>query len=272
MLIAFFLLTFAASWSCYFGAAMAAPAGPASSPFATTLLYAGTFAPSLVAIATTAAAGGRAGVTSLLAPVFRWDVRARWYVFAVGYIAAIKLVAAIVHRAITGAWPRFGEIPWYLALAAVFVSTPVQAGEEIGWRAYALPRLVTRMGFLRGNIVLGVVWAAWHLPLFFIPGVDLYRQSFWLFLLAVTPLSVAMGWLYVQTRGSVLLTMVLHSAVNQTTLVVSAGGTTGTTPFTLSGPPFSWTTIALLWIGAAWFARTPISAASAACSEAALPS
>src|SRR5262249_15380524 len=81
-------------------------------------------------------------------------------------------------------------------------------------------------------------------------------------------LSVAMGWLYVQTRGSVLLTMVMHSAVNQTTLVVSAGGTAGTTPFTLSAPPFSWTTIALLWIGAAWFARAPVSDASAACSEA----
>jgi uncharacterized protein len=271
VLIAFFLLTFAASWSCYFAAAMAAPAGAASSPLATTLLSAGTFAPSLVAIATTAASGGRAGVASLLAPVFLWDARVRWYAFAVGYMAAIKLAAAVVHRAIAGTWPQSGEIPWYLALAAVIVSTPVQAGEEIGWRAYALPRLLTRMGFLRGNIVLGVVWAAWHLPLFFMPGVDLYRQSFWLFLLAVTPLSVAMGWLYVQTGGSVLLTMVMHSAVNQTTLVVSAGGPAATTPFTMSAPPFSWTTIALLWIGAAYFARTRVSAASAACSEASLP-
>jgi uncharacterized protein len=257
MLTAFFLLTFAATWCCYLGAATTARG--------TALLYAGTFAPSIVATAITGVWGGRAGVRSLLAPVLQWDVRARWYAFALVYMAVIKLAATLGHRLITGAWPRFGDIPWYLLLAAVFVSTPVQAGEEIGWRAYAFPRLIARLGFARASILLGIVWAVWHLPLFFIPGVDLYHQSFWLFLLAVTPLSVAMGWLFVQTGGSVLLTMLMHSAVNQTTLAVSAGGPIGTSPFTLSGPPFAWLTIVFLWIGAVYCMRTTISPGSAAC-------
>jgi len=265
MVIAFFLLTFAATWCCYLGAAMAA--GPESRPsaLATMLLYAGTFGPSLVAVSITAASEGRAGVVRLFAPVLRWDVPARFYAFAVGYMAAIKLAAALVHRAIAGAWPRFGEIPWYVLPAAVIISTPVQAGEEIGWRAYAFPRLLTRLGFLPASIVLGIVWAAWHLPLFFIPGVDLYHQSFWLFLLAVTPLSVAMGWLYVKTGGSVLLTMLMHSAVNQTTLLVSAGDAAATSPF-------AWATIALLWMGARWCARSIVNAGSSACRGASLPS
>lgn len=42
--------------------------------------------------------------------------------------------------------------------------------EELGWRGYILDPLEERLGPWLGNLVLGVVWAVWHLPLFFIPG------------------------------------------------------------------------------------------------------
>ena len=92
-------------------------------------------------------------------------------------MAAIKLAVALVHRIATGAWPRFGDTPWYIMVAAIAISTPVQAGEEIGWRGYALPRLAARFGFARGSILLGLIWACWHLPLFFIPGTDTSAAS-----------------------------------------------------------------------------------------------
>jgi hypothetical protein len=70
----------------------------------------------------------------LLRRLIDWQVPARWYIFAVGYIAVVKLIVALLHRATMGAWPRFGEVPWYLMLAVTFGSTLVggQAGEEIG--------------------------------------------------------------------------------------------------------------------------------------------
>ena len=46
-------------------------------------------------------------------------------------------------------------------------------------------------------MLLGVLWAGWHLPLFFVPGADTFGQSFFLYLLQVTALSVAMFWLMV---------------------------------------------------------------------------
>ncbi len=105
----------------------------------------------------------------------------------------------------TGAWPRLGSEAWYLIPVAVAFSTPFQAGEEIGWRGYALPRLATRFGLARASVLLGLIWACWHLPQFFIPEADTFGQSFFVYVLQVTALSVAMAWLYARTNGSLLL-------------------------------------------------------------------
>ena len=103
----------------------------------------GVFAPSFVALALTAGAGGRAGTLALLRRTVKWSVDVRWYVFAVGYIAAIKLAVALLLRITNGAWPVFGEEPLYLMAIAIVFSTPVQAGEEIGWRGYVAATLIS---------------------------------------------------------------------------------------------------------------------------------
>ena len=133
------------------------------------------------------------------------------------------------------------------------ISTPVQAGEEIGWRGFALPRLTDHFGVSLASIILGLVWAFWHLPLFFLRGADTYGQSFPLYVLQVTALSVAMAWLYMQTNGSLLLVMLMHSAVNQTKDIVPSALAGATNPFALSTSLIAWLTCMLLWICAGYF-------------------
>jgi membrane protease YdiL (CAAX protease family) len=129
----------------------------------------------------------------------------------------------------------------------------VQAGEEVGWRGYALPRLAAKIGFGPGSVLLGVLWALCHILLFFIPGLDNYGQSFAVFTVGATALSVAMAWLYMNTGGGLLLTMLMHSAVNQTSDVVPSKVPGATDPFALSGSVVRWVTAGLLWIVAAYF-------------------
>ena len=255
-LLKFFSLTYAIAWTCWAaagsisrGSTVDAP-GPAALTLAVFLL--GTFAPGLVALGLTGPAG-RAATRALLGRILRWDVGARWYVFAVGYIPAIKLSVALVHRVVTGAWPRFGHAAWYVMAGAIMISTWVQAGEEVGWRGYALPRLSDRIGLGPASVVLGMIWATWHLPLFFIPGADTLGQSFPLYLLQVTALSVAMAWLYWRTGGSLLLVMLLHAAVNNTKDIVPSAVPGATNPFELSTSLPGWITVTLLWICAAYF-------------------
>lgn len=252
----FFALTYIVSWLCFFAAATISgwTASPASGLAAISglILLLGVFAPSLVALALTAQADGRAGTRALLRQIIRVPTAARWYMFAVGYFAAIKLAVALLHRIATRAWPPFGQTPWYVMVGAIIISTPVQAGEEIGWRGYALPRLAKPLGLPPASIALGVIWACWHLPFFFIPGSDNAGQSFPVYLLAVCALSVAMAWLYWRTEGSLLLTMLMHAAVNNTAGIVSSPPSV-TNPFSVRTTLAAWLTAALLWICAPYF-------------------
>lgn len=255
-LVAFFLLTYALMWACF--GTVAAARIPANSPLGFLVIYVGVFAPSLVALGLTARAEGRAGVRTLLGRIVQGRVAARWYVFAVAYIPAIKLAAAAIHRVATGAWPRFGDVPLYLIPLAILVSTPVQAGEEVGWRGYALPRMAERMGLAPASVLLGLLWAFWHLPQFFIPEADTYGQSFLVYVLQVTALSVAMAWLFAKAGGSLLPVMLLHAAVNNAKDIVPSATPGASDSFGSSASLVAWLTVTLLWICAgALLARMP---------------
>ena len=244
----FFILVFAITWPCWF----AAKSFPV---LQIPLLYLGIFAPAFVAIALTARREGTAGVAALLRRLFQWNVKARWYLFAFGYMATIKLTVAVIHRVVAGAWPAFGKDPWFVMIAATIFSLVVlgQSGEEIGWRGYALPRLAARFGFAGASLILGVIWACWHLPLFYFPGSPINGQSFPLYLLQVIAISVAMTWLYVRTDGSLLLTMLMHAAVNNTKDIVPSYVSGATNPWALSTSLVAWLTVVLLWLFAIYF-------------------
>ncbi len=238
-------------WASFFTVALARI--PVSSSLGIVLLRLGAYAPSLVAILLTARAAGRRGVTNLISGVFKWRVPARYYVLAVAFIPVIKLSAAVLHRLTSGAWPHMGSESLLLIPLAIAFSTPFQAGEEIGWRGYALPRLADRFGLRAASLMLGFIWAFWHLPQFFIRDAAEFGQSFPLYVLQVTALGVVFAWLYARTNGSLLLVMLLHSATNNSKDIFPSATLGATNTFGLNASLLAWLTVALLWISAAYF-------------------
>jgi len=199
-----------------------------------------------------------AGVRALFARVFPGDVSARWYVFAATYTVAVKLTVAVLHRLVAGAWPRVDFGTWYLIPFAIALSTPFQAGEELGWRGFALPRMAARMGLGPASIVLGAIWALWHLPLFFLRGADTYGQSFIPYTLQVIAISVAMAWLYGHVGGRLLPVMLLHAGINNSKDIVPSASPTTMHTFGLAASLTAWLTVAVLWACAlAFLARMP---------------
>jgi membrane protease YdiL (CAAX protease family) len=250
-LFVFFALAFALMWICFFTVAFVSI--PAGSPLGGALVLLGAFAPALAALAVVFRAEGRSGVIALLRRITRWSVAAKYYVFALGFMIAVKLTAAMIYRASTSSWPRFDTSQWYLIPFAIAFSTPFQAGEEIGWRGYALPRLADRFGLGTASVLLGFIWGVWHLPQFFIRDGDSYRQAFPVFVLQVTAMSVAFAWLYARTNGSLLLTMLLHEAINNSKDIVPSGVLGGTDTFGFHASRISWISLALLCASAAHF-------------------
>jgi len=250
-LFLFFTLAFGLMWLLFFVVALVPI--PAGSPLGRGLILLGAFAPAMAAVVVTFRTVGRPGVISLLRRIVQWRVSAKYYVFALGFMIAIKLTAALIYRASASLWPRFDTSQWYLIPVAIAFSTPFQAGEEIGWRGYALPKLAEHFGFGSASVLLGSIWGVWHLPQFFIRDADSYQQSFPIFVLQVTAVSVVFAWLYIRTEGSLLLTMLLHASINNSKDIVPSGVIGGTATFGFGASRISWIGLVLLATCAAYF-------------------
>lgn len=250
-LVWFFLLTFAATWALWLWPD-ALPSGR-SGVFALggPVFLIGVFAPGLVALVLTAMRDGRASLFELLARIGRWQASWQLYAFAIAYMMLTKLAAALLVRIATGAWPTFGTTPWPLLLLAGVATFWGQAGEELGWRGYALPRLASATGLGPASMLLGVVWAVWHLPLFFIPDTGSDGQSFPMYLLHVVAMSVAMAWLYWRAGGSLLLVMLMHASVNNSMELVPVAVPGAADPFSFAASRVAWVTVGVSWVVAA---------------------
>ena len=86
--------------------------------------------------------------------------------------------------------------------------------EEFGWRGYALPRLQAKWNTLISSLILGLVWAFWHFPIWYIEG-DIHQGSpFFLFALTIVFLSILFTWIYNNAEGSILAAVALHTTYN----------------------------------------------------------
>jgi len=93
--------------------------------------------------------------------------------------------------------------------------------EELGWRGYALDQLQARWNALVASVILGTIWALWHLPLFFFKDTLHYVQGvwspwFWLFMVGIIPAAVIYTWIFNNTQRSTLAAIFFHFMSNVT--------------------------------------------------------
>lgn len=219
--LGFALLAYGLSWGVLVPIGLAARLGltlPAASVF-DLLNNLTVYGPTLAALIATALISGRAGVGALLRRVVQWRVGLRWYLLVLFGPPLVTLAGASVWLggrpldALAEGWPMIFTRYLPYVMTIVLLLSPL--GEEPGWRGFALPRLQQRYGPLGGTALLGVLWSAWHLPNALFGGYT--PLSFALFLLATFATAFIYTWVYHHTGGSVLLMMLLHSALNTNT-------------------------------------------------------
>ena len=171
-----------------------------------------TFGPSLAAVIVAGMTGGRAGLKALFSRLFRWRVGLRWYLVAL--FAPLPLFVAIVYvNVLLGASaPTAAQWAAWPSLFGFFLGLVINpfggAWEELGWRGYALHELLSGRSWLTSRLILGVLWAAWHLPIL-ITG-----QIPWPNLVIIMGMSIIFTWLFNNTRGSALLAFLFHASID----------------------------------------------------------
>ncbi|MDQ0466055.1 membrane protease YdiL (CAAX protease family) [Caulobacter ginsengisoli] len=219
----FFILTFVISWGAG-GVALLlksqlepilGPLGPHHP-----LFYVAGWAPTLAAVILTIALQGWAGLKVLFGRLLV-PFQLRWLVVAALFIPAIALALTALPLLGFGPWPVtprmiFVALPMVLFGTAQIVANTGPLGEELGWRGYALPRLLERTSAFIAALVIGLFWVLWHVPAFFISGVmGASISGFGWWALDTLALSVLMTWLFLRANGNVLVAgMVPHFVIN----------------------------------------------------------
>ena len=211
-LVTFFLLAYGLTWAIQIPVAAGVLEGSG--------WRAVTWVPAIAALLAAALTGGRGALRELGSRLVRWRVGWQWYLVVILGPAAFSLAVAGVYTLLGGSWseaapPALLEGPLlFLPLFLLILTLTDGLGEELAWRGFALPRLLTRYNALVASLVLGVIWALWHLPLVWTEGNAMYQQPVWLLLVDITAKSVLFTWVFLHTRGSVLIAMLFHGATN----------------------------------------------------------
>jgi uncharacterized protein len=209
-LVTFFVIAYALSWAVW-GTALAQEHGTLDWHLPGSLAF---LAVSAAALAVTASAAGRSGLRELAARLIRWRVGARWYIAAV-LIPALPAGAAVALHVLAGGHHDTGAlVPFTSAIPLLLTQLLTHLlTEELGWRGFALPRLRQRHGALTASVILGLVWAVWHTPLFLLADT---RQTYpYLgFVVMAVSVSIMMTWIFDRTGGSILIAALFHAAMN----------------------------------------------------------
>jgi CAAX protease family protein len=170
------------------------------------------FIPALIALSLTAMADGWAGVRVLVSKLGQWRVRPLWVVVAVALglvlrlsMSVIALLLALIPTIQLRQWS-----PTQLAFFAVILFV-FALPEELGWRGYALPKLLKTHSPLVAGLIIGVLWGSLHLALT-LPGMIMGGVPGLPVVLEVVGLSVLGTWLYIRSDGNLLLTSLFHAA------------------------------------------------------------
>jgi len=169
------------------------------------------YGPFLTGIFITAIADGRDGLKTFFSRMVRWRVGLQWYAVALFLPLVLRITAAGLNLLMGAEMPTNIEVPTGSELLANFLFPSlllIALGEEPGFRGFALPRLLVGRSAFSAALILGVLHAIWHIPLF------IFGSDPPLVAVIVICGAVINTWLFNNTNGSVLLAMLLHASID----------------------------------------------------------
>jgi membrane protease YdiL (CAAX protease family) len=208
-LIVFFLVSFGIPWATWIALRIRHTSFTEGPPLA--LMVGGAFC-SVGGVVATYIEKGRSGLRDLAQRCVLYRVSVAWWLYALFLVLGVHVAATVIYAAVHGGVGPVRPLEllrqWWLLYMFVFGLFQGPLAEELGWRGFLLPRLLNDYSPLQASVILGLIGTAWHINVFFspIPTVALFTAS----LVAV---SILMTVMFLHTRGSVLLAIVMHWSI-----------------------------------------------------------
>lgn len=183
-------------------------------PFGPILIYA-SWTPNLAAfIVIGLILREKEGIRRLISGWKKWRVGFQWYLFALSPLFIAFLAAGIYRFGGGNTSEPIQPLGQTLLISLVLSTITGAMGEELGWRGFLLPRLQAKYNALTSSLIVGVIWAIWHLPLWTIEGQVWEATPYWTFALGAISSSVLFTFVLNNTNGSLLMASLIHLAMN----------------------------------------------------------
>lgn len=224
-LVLFFVLTLAWTWTCGF---IPVIFGLTGTPIGTFIFYFGGGAPSVVGLFLIFLTCPKEQIKDYFKRCFslrymgwKWPL----FVFLIfSLLSTVSIYFGVTYLGLDMPGMEFihaiMENPFMLPLVLLISLVSGPLNEEFGWRGYALDKLLVRYGFLKASLILGFIWAIWHLAWYFTPGqaqYDLLQDSLFdavMYVPSVMLLSVFVSFVYIKTKRSILAGALVHMLGN----------------------------------------------------------
>jgi len=211
-LVAFLLITYSFTWVIQ---GIVAAMGLEASWTQSILIGFGGFGPPVGAAVVIWASGG--SLREWIGQFFNWRIGAKWWAIVFG-LPFVLLGSGVILFVALGGPIDLDSFPFPGIYLFVLVWGTIWGGgqEDLGWRGFMLPLLQDRYSALVSSLVVGVSWAAWHLPLFLNAATThgawpLSQQLIWI--VSILSGAIIWTWMYNST-GSVLAVAVVHAGLN----------------------------------------------------------
>jgi membrane protease YdiL (CAAX protease family) len=231
--IRFFAIGYAISWVLWVPVAIVEPAPAIKLP----LVLLGAFGPSAAGFLLAAPAERRELIRRF---VELGRIPPLWWILILAFHPLIAAAGGWIGARLGGPPVRVDWSPIAtIGSAAVWLPLTLVAGplsEEFGWRGYVQDRLQAIGGPFNASIALGIMWAMWHLPLFFIDGTQQAATrfgtwAFWMWSTRLVFLALAYTWIYNRTARSIFAVVLFHFLSNATASLLTSGGNALPTEF-----------------------------------------
>jgi uncharacterized protein len=213
-LLVFFSLTFGISWGILvlyvlFTAQLEAVFGAIG--YTNPLFILAVYAPAISATGLVVQHHGPTGLRPFFRRLLMWRMPWAWWLVLVVGLPLVSYAGAAIKGTIAAPFPF---VPWWTLLPAMLTALLIGPIEEIGWRGLALPLMQRDLAPFWAGLWLGVVWAVWHVPAFFLSGTPQSDWSLPGFFVGCVALSLILTPMFNAARGSLLVAALFHFQIN----------------------------------------------------------